>query len=180
MLDSAHARLEDSIRRDPEYLPAVVNLALVNDLVGRQGTAADDAAHAVEMAGRSGSETAAKVAHVARAIATIHRGDLKTAEADLTAAGDDPAAAYWKAIVAGQPAPRKGRDAGQKAGPDETIAGKRPGAVNPNAQSISVPPRLKIWSSGSPQYLELHVVATPGGHLRAILTRDYDQPMVAV
>jgi tetratricopeptide (TPR) repeat protein len=175
MLDSALRNLQDAARRDPEYLPALVNLASVNDVMGRHGTAADDASRALELATKAGSDQAAVPARLARAIAYLHLHRSKEAEADFSAVTGDPAAKYWESIGNGQTAPASTRDAVQKPGPDETVAGRRPDSANPNARTISVEPGLVVRSAGTTQYLELRV-STPAGSLRALLTREYDRP----
>jgi tetratricopeptide (TPR) repeat protein len=175
MLEAAWAYFEDASHRDPEYFPAVLNMSLVNDLLGRYGTAADTAGRALDLAAKAGSEAGSRAAHLSRAIALIHDGDPQKANADLTASGSDPGVVFWKAVAAKQPLPARPAEPPEKPGPDESIAGRRAMAANPTAQSIPVAPGLRVWSNRLASLLELHVV-TAGGHLRALITRDYDKP----
>ena len=97
LLDEARERLEDAVRRDPGYALALINLACVEELRGRRGTAADLAGSAIDLARRNEQTSLEKLARLARAIAWLHGDRAEEGRKELAALGppDDPWLRPW-------------------------------------------------------------------------------------
>jgi tetratricopeptide (TPR) repeat protein len=157
LLEDARDRLTDASRRDPEYGLALINLACVEELRGRRGTAIDLADSAVEIATKQQRPAIVKLARLARAIAILHGDNPEKGRAELAAIGtaDDPLLAPWF----GKALPKRIESA-QSGEAEETISGLR---VRDFVVSTAVDP--VIISSSSP--------GQPGISLRIKWTNSY-------
>ena len=165
LLESARQRLMEATQRDPEYLPAALNLSLVDDLLGRHGTAADDATAALDLAVKSGTEESARLARLARAIANLHAGSGQRAQADFAGLSyADPLVAHWSAMAAGQAAPARPGEPVQKPGPDETVGGRRPRDVDLSKRQPLLVGHAQIRSRMTAQTTELAVSTPAAGY----------------
>lgn len=182
LLDEARERLEDTVRRDPDYAVALVNLACVEELRGRRGTASDIADSAIDLATRSRNQPLVKLARLARAIAHLHGEQPEKGRLELAALGDsdDPLLLPWLGGTAAKNVgPAKQGDESKSAA--ETISGLRAaGVVIPSGSSefalpSQVPgqPSLVIRSKWSGSYRGL-LIQIGTKRISAIITSgDY-------
>ncbi len=160
LLEEARSRLDDASRRDPEYGAALVNLACVEELRGRRGTAIDLADSAIDIAVRKQQPGLAKLARLTRAIVLMHGENPEKGRAELAEIGtaDDPLLAPWfgKAVSRMQEDTRSGYS-------EETVSGMRArdfvlsAAVSPVIFPSAVPgqPEISIRSKWTDSYIGL-------------------------
>lgn len=145
LLREAQTLFDQARLRDPQYLPAWVNLAAVHQILGDDDFAIVYAERAVKLAEELGEEAPRAHAHIVRGIAMAERGDDAAARADFeaaAAAAPSFSAANLEVLSGGDPVFGFASAEKERLFSTETVAGLPDEGASPREVMIALTRRM--------------------------------------